>query len=92
MALYITRRYSTRNTELIHSYLTILIACSAMSYALLSYMIMFSLASSTSIGLVCFRACSSVTPSHHHGGGAGGARVVILCTDVVLSVRGIYRT
>jgi hypothetical protein len=63
-----------------------------MSYAPLSYMIMFSLALSTSISLVCFRACSSLTPGHHHGGGSEGARVVILCTGVVLWEQGIYRT
>jgi hypothetical protein len=89
MALYSTRWYSTHNTQLIRGYLTMII-CFAMSYAPLSYIIMFSLALSTSIDLVCFRACSSLTPGHHHGGGAGGARVVILCTSVVLCAWGIY--
>jgi hypothetical protein len=90
MALYSTHWYSTHNIELIHGYLTILIVCFAISYAPLSYMIMFSLALSINIGLVCFRACSSSMPVHHHGGGSGGARVVILCTSVVLWAQGIY--
>jgi hypothetical protein len=73
VALYLTHRYSTHNIELIHGYLTILIVCFAMSYAL-----------GINIGLVCFLACSSSMRVNHHGGGSGGARVVILCTGVVL--------
>jgi hypothetical protein len=84
MALYSTLQYSTHNVELIHGYLTILIVSFAMSYAPSSNMIMFSLALSINIDLVCLRACSSSMPVHHHGGGSGGARVVILCTSVVL--------
>jgi len=80
MALYSTYRYSTHNIELIHGYLAVFIVGYTMPYAPSSYITMVSLALSTSNNLVCFRACSSLTPGHHHGGGAGGARVVISCT------------
>jgi hypothetical protein len=90
MALYSTPRYSTHNIELIHGYLTILIVCFAMSYALLSYRIMFSLTLSINIGLVCFWACSRSMPVLHHGRGSEEARVVILCMSMLLWARGIY--
>ena len=86
MALYSICQYSIHNIELDHGCFTVLIVYQSMLLFIMSCVTSMVRPDDpgTDIGLLCFRACSSVLLVHPKAGRPGDARVVTSYMGVVL--------
>ena len=92
MALYSLCQYSIHNIELDRGCFTILIVYQSMLLFIMSCVTSMVRPDDpgTDIGLLCFRACSSVLLVHLKGGSLGDTRVVTSYTGVVLGYAGSF--
>jgi len=92
MALYSICQHSIHNIELSYGCYAISIVYQSMLQLFMSYAkdMVRPDDQGTDIGLLCFRACSSILLVHPKGGRPGDARVVTSYTGVVLGYEGSF--